>query len=350
MNDSPAPEAEKLTLMPLPVTTTNDALPHLRRPFSPSAVKWKVQASGPKGKPAEYAIVVGYIDARLVSARLNKVVGGNWQEKPVRVEGSGNALLCELTLFPNSIDQQQTHTDLGIGQGGDTEMKLKAVHSDSLKRVATRFGVGESLYAMPQIFITVTDDGAETNEGVPTLKRKSDGKPGFLRETHERYLRGQYADWLKAEGEEDFGEVLGHGDAEVGSVGEVEADEPDAETAAAPLEDEKAKELIAEARTLRDAVRAIDPEALAEQSFDNAMAQREHSHERLEDFVGNLRELLANVERFEDLKGQLAEKLDEADLKKAVDKAKRRGSRAERVEVLEAALDEAGKGGSGDGS
>ena len=75
------------------------------------------------------------------------------------------------------------------------------------------------------------------------------------------------------------------------------------------------------------------------------MQQREHSHDRLADFVGNLTELLADVRAFEDLREQLAAKLDEAALKKVVDKAKRKASRRERVEVLQKALDEQAGGG-----
>ena len=118
-----------------PVDNIDVALPQLRRPFAAGAVKWKVQSEWPYEGEADGAIVVGYIDARLVSARLNKVVGGNWSEEPVRVEGAANALLGKLTVF------EQTHVDLGTAQGRTEEMKLKAVHSDALKRTAVRFVV-----------------------------------------------------------------------------------------------------------------------------------------------------------------------------------------------------------------
>jgi hypothetical protein len=58
----------------LPVTSLNDALPMLRRPFTPAAVKFKVQR-----KLGEAGVqIVGYIDARLVIERLNLVVGDQW--------------------------------------------------------------------------------------------------------------------------------------------------------------------------------------------------------------------------------------------------------------------------------
>lgn len=332
-----------------PVDSIDAALPHLRRPFSPAAVKWKVQATSPKGKPAERAIMVGYIDARLVSARLNKVVGGNWSEKPVRVADQPWALMYELTVF------EQTHTDVGVAQGRSDDMKLKAMHSDGLKRPAVRFGIGEYLYAMPQVWIDVTEDGSEKSDGTPTIKRTRDGKvPGFLPDAVFTYLRERYEAWLKAEGEEAFGKPLDHGDAATGSVGyeapDATPDEGEQPPTSEPLEDEKAKALGAKARELRDEIREVDPDALPQQSFDSAMQQREHSHDRLADFIGNLTELLADLRRFEDLREQLAGKLGEADLKKVVDRAQRRASRRERVEVLEKALAETtDKGGGSNG-
>lgn len=349
-NDQPGGDAAATPeLPPLPVDKIEDALPLLRRPFTPAAVKWKVQAtwSNERNGPAVGAIIVGYIDARLVSERLNKVVGGSWSEDPVRVGDRPDALMYKLTVF------DQTHVDVGISQGKDDGMKLKGVHSDALKRTAVRFGVGVPLYAMPEVRVDVTEDGAEKNDGTPTIKRRKDGKPGYLSEAVIGLLRQRYEDWLKAEGEESFGVPLDHGDASAGSVGyedpEGEDDTP-AASAGEPLSDDRSDELRAAARQLRDEIRAIDEDALAQQSFDAAMGQREHSHERLEDFIANLTELKANVERFEDLKAQLAEQLDEADLKKVVDRAQRRASRAERVEVLEAALAEATGDEGGDGN
>lgn len=336
---APAPSAEAPDAA-MPVDNIDAALPLLRRPFAPGAVKWKVQSEWPSDGEAEGAIIVGYIDARLVSARLNKVVGGNWSEKPIRVADNPNALLCELTVF------EQTHVDIGIGQGRTAEMKQKAVHSDSLKRPAVRFGIGEPIYAMPEIRIGVSADGSEEQDGTPTIKRvsrgKRQGRAGYLSEKVEAHLRSRYEDWLRDHGEAAFGKVLDHGDAPEGSVGLGEAvegdDSPDAPPSDAPLADDKAKVLGAQARQLRDEIRAVDDGALAQQSFDAAMSQRDHSHERLEDFVGNLTELLAAVKRFDDLRRDLAVVLDEGDLKKVVDKAQRRASRSERVAVLEQAL------------
>lgn len=335
-------------LFNMPGEALSQALPCLRRPFTPQAVKWKIQSATPKEDEAKWALIVGYIDARLVMERLNMVCGGSWSEKPVRVEGQANALMYELTVF------DQTHIDIGVGQGQSEDMKLKAIHSDALKRTAVRFGVGVSLYAMPQFWLPVAAEEHEEG-GAPTIKRisggKKKGRPSYLKDIHEAFLRERYQAWLEAEGIEAFGEPLDHGDAlkSVGDLAEGVEDENDAPSRSEPLADEQAIALSTEARKLRDEIRAIDDGALPAQSFDAAMGQREHSHERLEDFVGNLTELLADVRRFDELQTELAQVLeDEAEWKKIIDHAQRRASRRERVEVLEKALAEAKGGEPGD--
>ena len=56
-----------------PCASLSDALPYLRRPPSPAAVRFKVQT------PADDAgQVVAYVDARLVYDRLDHVCGERW--------------------------------------------------------------------------------------------------------------------------------------------------------------------------------------------------------------------------------------------------------------------------------
>ena len=73
-NQQPTPAAHQRH----PLATTIDAaLPLLRRPFSPSAVRAKVQNQD-RAKPPSWGQVIRYIDARLVSERPNLVAGGRW--------------------------------------------------------------------------------------------------------------------------------------------------------------------------------------------------------------------------------------------------------------------------------
>ena len=52
----------------LPVDCLRDAALELRRPFAANAVKFKVQATWPKGNPTS-ALIVPYVDSRLVVER-----------------------------------------------------------------------------------------------------------------------------------------------------------------------------------------------------------------------------------------------------------------------------------------
>ena len=53
-------------------------LKELRRPFPPEAIKFKGQSAN---QDRTKALAVPYIDARLVIARLNHVVGWEWEPR-----------------------------------------------------------------------------------------------------------------------------------------------------------------------------------------------------------------------------------------------------------------------------
>lgn len=236
-------------LSELPVSNLKDAISHLRRPFTISAVKFKVQQEwpGPKG-----ALIAPYIDARLVSDRLDAIVPDLWSDayEPV---GGGKALKCKLTV--DGI----TREDVGEGR------KEKDLHSDALKRAAVKFGVGRFLYAMPKILINAGGDKLE----VKTRKRtgKPDQKYCFLTPAGEQYCRSFYASWLEKEGVENFGEPLNHGDS-FDAAGDLEVETPaPSDTSPAepesrepelkkPLTDEASLKLKAEAEELWKALPA----------------------------------------------------------------------------------------------
>lgn len=179
--------------------TYTGAAPHLRRPFTPEAVRFKVQATYPKNDPTG-ALVVGYIDARLVIERLNMIVPGLWQDdyEPV---GPG-LLMCSLTV------DGLTRKDVGEGAG-------KALYSDAFKRAAVKFGIGVSLYAIPQTHLKLADGSVKSIQGPkgPSLAITPAG---------EKRVRAAYKDWLDSHGVAAFGEPLSHGDVE-GAQGDVEA-------------------------------------------------------------------------------------------------------------------------------
>lgn len=210
----------------LPVESFREAAPHLRRPFSPAAVKWKIQTQTPKEKPTR-GMVVGYIDARLVAERLNLVCPHLWKDM---TEPLGDRIDSGLWVCKLMIDGLQ-RSDVGQGQG-------KAGWSDAFKRAAVRFGVGVSLYAMRQVWLNVGEDG-------PTLRRS--GKNLTISPEADAWLRAKYAEWVEVGAGKGFGPPLDHGDEE-GSVGAaldtgeaaVEDEQPNVELAGARQEAEAA--------------------------------------------------------------------------------------------------------------
>lgn len=234
-NGSAATEAPEAIF---PVDSFREAAPHLRRPFTAAAVKFKVQSTWPKDNPTG-GLVVAYIDARLVVERLNLVCPHLWVDE---YEPAGNGLMCKLTV------DGLTRRDVGEGQG-------KALFSDALKRAAVKFGVGVSLYAIPQSFIGVQDGSAKP-------KRSNKGPTLVLTESGEKAIRARYQSWLEHVGIQSFGRPLDHGDVE-GAQGDAEADSEapavahtDGETDA-PLTDSGRAKI---ARAIGEA--GVDPEML----------------------------------------------------------------------------------------
>jgi hypothetical protein len=213
----------------LPVDTYAEAVPFLRRPFTAEAVKFRVlQGKGQKARCA------AYIDARLVSERLNLVIPGKWGHRFEQVQGG---MMCHLTVDGLS------RADVGWSKGTGADMDLKALYSDALKRAAVHFGIGVSLYAVPALYV-------DTSQGVKVTERGQ----FFLQAKGEQHLRGVYSQWLKGHGIKTYGEPLDHGDIS-DSLGDVEAaPQPVAEDAP-----QTAPEAPVEARAVEP-----DPVVLAE--------------------------------------------------------------------------------------
>lgn len=190
-----APHADTVTL---PVNTFRDAAPILRRPFTPQAVKFKVQASWQGG-----ALIVGYIDARLVVERLNLVCPHLWHDT---YEPTQQGLMwCHLTV--DGI----TRRDVGEGAG-------KGLVSDALKRAGVKFGIGVSLYALPKMILNDSDGH---------LKRKTKGQKELVELTPngDAKVRQIYTMWLETLGAKAFGDPLDHGDADE-ALGDHESGDP----------------------------------------------------------------------------------------------------------------------------
>lgn len=169
-----------------------DAATELRRPFTPAAIRFKVQVQYPKDNP-NAAIVVAYIDARLVIERLNRIVPDLWF---ANYEPLGDThMICRLTV--DGITRED------VGQS-PSKGDWKYLYSDSLKRAAVHFGIGVSVYAMSQVRL----QKGEHLEIVGSQKKTARITPNG-----ETWLRDMYGAWLGVKGH-IFGEPLDHGDVE----------------------------------------------------------------------------------------------------------------------------------------
>lgn len=256
----------------LPVDTLRDALPHLRRPFAPEAIRFKVQSvfRGNSG-----CLVVGYIDARLVVERLNSVCGGGWSAQPdfTPLDRNPKLMGCQLTVLG------VTRYDVGDSGKGLT----KDLWSDSLKRAAVQFGVGVSVYAVPQIRLFVKEHRTSLEERGGSL---------VLTEQGHVNLRAGYRKWLEEHGRERFGQELEHGDVEGDVV------DPDVESAdftpepAPPVSDEKGERLIEDAKALYAEIGALgDGQGRREippGTFNAWLAGAQHSHKELAKLIQHL--------------------------------------------------------------
>lgn len=223
-----------------PLSDLNDAAEHLRRPFAPSVIRFKVQATWPKDDPRN-GLIVSYVDARTISERLNYVVGGGWSTEFAQWGDDTNLAVCHLTVLGI------TRSDIGKGSSMEKE---KAAFSDALKRAAIHFGPGAFLYKLAAVTLGASERGELDSNGQPTLLIKSRGSKTTLALTPqaEKWLREQYERWVGSD-RNQFGAVLDHGDEE-GAIGD-------------PVEREPVQELDLELAAKREEVERLYDEKIA---------------------------------------------------------------------------------------
>lgn len=235
----------------------------LRRPFSPDAVRFKIQALTPKNAPKR-AQIVAYIDARLAAERLTAVIPEGWEDAYVP-SPVGQGLECRLTVLG------VTRADVGFSGDVSTDMGLKALYSDAFKRAAVKFGVGASLYALPKLVVPVEQLTMWNNK--PYL---FDDSPA-LASAHE-----SYGEWLANSGTAHFGAILDHGDAE-GAQGDIETE---------PVQEGEATDKLSDMRGyaayLRQAIRVYDDTELADEEEFLALVEAHEDHAQLRKLLESL--------------------------------------------------------------
>jgi len=124
----------------------HETLARLSEPFRPDQVRWKPQVIS----ETVNALAVAYVDPRVVSERLDQVVGGDWSFhwEPLGVQGDRLVVKSSLTVMG------VTREDVGEYVLSDREQAdpWKSAVSDGLKRAAVHFGVGRYLYWLEAIW------------------------------------------------------------------------------------------------------------------------------------------------------------------------------------------------------
>ncbi len=125
---------------------TQELLESLAEPFRSEQVRWKPQVVTDSGK----ALAVPYVDPRVVTERLDQVVGGGWafHWEPLGVQGDRLVVKSSLTILG------VTREDVGEYVLSDREQAdpWKSAVSDALKRAAVHFGVGRYLYWLEAVW------------------------------------------------------------------------------------------------------------------------------------------------------------------------------------------------------
>lgn len=164
-----------------------EMIKEFRRPFSPDDVNYKIQTVGQKA-----CLCVAYVDARHVQERLNKVTGGTWSNTNREIfgpdeKGQMSLLAVEATITVNyEIFNPNnelsyipiSHSDVGsLDNVNENAHGLKAVYSDAFKRAAVHFGIAQSLYTLPTMFVNKGTDEVREKNGKPVgLTSKGNAK------------------------------------------------------------------------------------------------------------------------------------------------------------------------------
>lgn len=124
--------------------TAEEIQERLAEPFPADWVEWRPLVTS---KDGQSALASAYIDARTVMDRLDAAVGAfNWQDAYELL--AGGCVRCTLSIWMN--DQWVRKQDVGApSEQPDPHDKVKAAHSDALKRAAVKWGVGRYLYQIP---------------------------------------------------------------------------------------------------------------------------------------------------------------------------------------------------------
>lgn len=135
-------------------------LEKLSTPFSSQDIEWRVTRSGPKGDGV-YAVVVAYITARAIQARLDEVCGPqNWKlEEPLMLDLGRDSKANETRAFACGISvrlESEWITKWDVAEPTNIEA-AKGGWSGAMKRSGAQWGIGRYLYHMTEVWAETSD-------------------------------------------------------------------------------------------------------------------------------------------------------------------------------------------------
>lgn len=131
----------------------SELLEELAKPMEDNEVEWRVQTVV-NSRNGLRALVVPFVQARAVQARLDKVFGLGWKSQFREIQ-LGNILAIECTISVLLNGQWISRSDAAELTHIEA---IKGGYSDALKRAAVHFGIGRFLYQLPKQWVDVYDN------------------------------------------------------------------------------------------------------------------------------------------------------------------------------------------------
>jgi hypothetical protein len=129
-----------------------DILEELRQPFNPKHIEWR---AGSTNKGGTRALALAYAPSRVYMARLDEVMGTEWED--TYSEGPDGGVMCSITL--HFEDGSRTRSD---GAENTNFESVKGGFSDAFKRACVKWGVGRYLYYLPAEWVRAEKRGGNS--------------------------------------------------------------------------------------------------------------------------------------------------------------------------------------------
>lgn len=126
----------------------------LAAPFPADRIKFRV---GARNDPKTRGIALPYVDARDYYARLNEVLGLDWEdEELITYDAARVTVKYRLTLRVGD----ETRTRTGDGECADLrdENAVTTAAAQAFKRACVKFGLGADLYELPRQWVDIKNE------------------------------------------------------------------------------------------------------------------------------------------------------------------------------------------------